>query len=499
MSNITVDVNKIELPVIFELMNYFDDDRFKKVKIWIAHTGENLNTSVFSKDALSKLSETLPYTPIVGYIKETEDGDDFKGHEHKIVVKDNDIFIEYIGVALGFISDTPEVNFELRDGKEWLTCTGYLWTKFKKTIDIFDKTNGKKSHSMEIDNINGFVDEQGRLNVTDARFSALCVLGEDVSPGMKGSTVEFFSSDGIKEELRNMIAEFSKKGDVVLEKHDKDFEEVVEEKNEVESNPENVESVDNDEESELETEEFDSVTDVSEDLEIEDKTETETEEVESDKVEETEEQSETKTETVEEPQNYTMEFSFSFEDIRAKLHYELRQKFSMGWIWIIKTFDDYCIYEVEYYDTQEDELVNKFYKTNYKIQDEKIEILETEEVFSMFLNSKEKEEIESNRNKVLELEQELSELKEFKLISEREDKKQLIESYSNKISEEFKNNLLEKIDEFTKESIEKDIVFSIYKQTEDKDKAQKTAVFAYTESESEAVLKYGSEIGSYFN
>ena len=117
----------------------------------------------------------------------------------------------------------------------------------------------------------------------------------------------------------------------------------------------------------------------------------------------------------------------------------------------------------------------------------------------MFLNSKEKEEIESNRNKVLELEQELSELKEFKLISEREDKKQLIESYSNKISEEFKNNLLEKIDEFTKESIEKDIVFSIYKQTEDKDKAQKTAVFAYTESESEAVLKYGSEIGSYFN
>ena len=48
--------SSIRLPVSYELSDY-TDDRFKKVKIWIAHTGENLNYSVFSKEALEKMAK----------------------------------------------------------------------------------------------------------------------------------------------------------------------------------------------------------------------------------------------------------------------------------------------------------------------------------------------------------------------------------------------------------------------------------------------------------
>ena len=44
------------------------DGRFQKVKVWIAHTGENLNNSYFEKETLESMVSTLPYIPIVGYI-----------------------------------------------------------------------------------------------------------------------------------------------------------------------------------------------------------------------------------------------------------------------------------------------------------------------------------------------------------------------------------------------------------------------------------------------
>lgn len=67
MRNCLIGVKSINLPVTYEISDYVDD-RFKKVKIWIAHTGENLNYSISTKDSLEKMSETLPYVP-VGYIE----------------------------------------------------------------------------------------------------------------------------------------------------------------------------------------------------------------------------------------------------------------------------------------------------------------------------------------------------------------------------------------------------------------------------------------------
>ena len=167
------------------------------------------------------MSKTLAGVPIVGYIERVEgtEDDDFSDHRNEITIKKDGYKMRYAGHAYGFIPEDNNNQFELRDGKEWLTCEGYLWSKFRDAIEIFDDVNGIKSQSMEIDNVEGVNDELGRLEILSSRFSALCILGENVSPAMSGSTIEFFEhkKDQYQFELNQMMMEFKKeKGELDL-------------------------------------------------------------------------------------------------------------------------------------------------------------------------------------------------------------------------------------------------------------------------------------------
>lgn len=217
------------------------DDRFRKVKIFIAHTGENLNNTSFSLESLVHLADSLAHVPIVGYIKEGEDSIyDFSGHEEKITITTDGIDFEYIGVPFGFIPEDHNAHIEIRDGKQWLVAEGFLWTKFNQSIDIFDSNNGKKSQSMEIEDVLGYVDDEGVLHIEEAVFSALCILGNDVAPAMTGSTIEYFSTKHtFKDYVKEMALEFSKRGDdTVDEKEIKTNSEEELEKDELKKSPE---------------------------------------------------------------------------------------------------------------------------------------------------------------------------------------------------------------------------------------------------------------------
>ena len=223
-----INIDKMNMPVSFEL-NDDADSRFKKVKVWIAHTGENLNNSYFEKDVLEEMATTLSGIPIVGYIEKTdsdddEDEEDFSNHRNEITLKSNGISIRYAGHAYGFIPKDCNYSFEKRGGKEWLTAEGYVWTKFTDAMKIFSDANGVKSQSMEIDHVEGASDDIGRMVVTSARFSALCILGESVNPAMAGSTIEFFSNkkDQYQQELYEMYQAFElEKGDSSVEDNKK--------------------------------------------------------------------------------------------------------------------------------------------------------------------------------------------------------------------------------------------------------------------------------------
>lgn len=231
-----IDVTTVKLPTHFEEAEPLENDsRFQKVRIFIAHTGVNLNNSIFSKEVLTDMIPSLANIPILGYIAENDSGeDDFRGHEKKLSVKDNKLNVSFNTHAYGFIPEDNNAHFETTGGKEWLVADGYLWTRFVDAMELFDD-DGYKGQSMEITNGDGYTDDRGRVVFTQATFTGLCILGDDVAPAMSGSTISMvFSKTDFKEAFEEMLAEFTaEKGEYALatkkKQNDKD-EPVVDEK-----------------------------------------------------------------------------------------------------------------------------------------------------------------------------------------------------------------------------------------------------------------------------
>ena len=216
-----MDNNRNIIPVRFEKIE--DSlDKFIKMKVYIANVGENYNASYFSKDVLSKMAETLPYTPLTGFIGKNQFNEiDFRAHEEdliKIVDPDSgetDYKFKYLGFAYGLVPADPEWNFEFKlcpDGvtREYLTCVVYLWKKWSDVIDIFERDGWSKKHSMELTNCEGYIDENDKLfHFTSAVFDGLCVLGNDVEPGIPFSTIEKFNMKNFNKHLKTMFEEFN--------------------------------------------------------------------------------------------------------------------------------------------------------------------------------------------------------------------------------------------------------------------------------------------------
>ncbi len=206
-------------PVVFEAVqspDYIDNERFLYCKIWICHTGKNLNNSYFTKEVLQKMIPSLAGIPIVGYISADEAGDvDFGGHEQKIVIDDNGIRLEYVGRAYGCVLENNNAKFETKlcsDGveREFLTCEAVLWKKFDECINILER-DGAKGQSMELypGSIEGYFDVDGVFHFTDAKFEALCILGDKYIPAMTGSMIEYFNMNSIQQEIKEMLVELS--------------------------------------------------------------------------------------------------------------------------------------------------------------------------------------------------------------------------------------------------------------------------------------------------
>lgn len=502
----SIEVTKTRVPVSIN-MQESTDGRFQKVKVWIAHTGENLNNSYFEKETLESMVSTLPYIPIVGYIEEDKDGnEDFSDHRQELVIMENGIKMRYRGHAYGFIPQEPNAAFEFRDGKEWLTADGYIWTKFTDVTDIFTNSSGKKSQSMEIQDVEGTVDEAGRLVITHGSFSALCILGDNVPPAMKGSTVEYYTKHDektLKEELAHMILEFSKeRSDLQLE--DLKEQEVFEEQGNEPSESNDVqedqtsETVDSLSES-TEKEEADKEDEKVEDSEEEDSNESdesfnskpvpveeesgETEESkeseESDeKSDETEDSKETEEEFSESKSELDQEtglfmhkeFKMSYESIRNQLEQILEHNGKAHYI--IETYDNSFI--AQSWDRNEDNGVYeyKYIKGYYDVQDGNVSIHKTEDVFSEFLTKQELQAIEINRAMYTKLEEEVRELKEYKQSHELTQKEELLKEFSS-LDAKVLESVRDKFNELSTEEVQKELAFELYKTNANKEKNKK--------------------------
>lgn len=204
------------IPVVFETVEnlpFIDTDRFQTVKVWIAHTGLNLNNSVFSKEVLESMIPSLSGIPILGYIQENSDGTtDFTGHEQRLVIKKGSIDIAYVGKAFGVVLPNNNAKFEMKtvngEEREYLTCEGILWKKFKDCMEIFERDNDK-SQSMELfpPSIKGTFSSDKHFHFQTAKFDGLCILGDEVAPAMVGGSVEKFAISTFSAEVTSLLEE----------------------------------------------------------------------------------------------------------------------------------------------------------------------------------------------------------------------------------------------------------------------------------------------------
>lgn len=486
----SITIEKRNLPVQFEQMDSGKDDRFQKVKIWIAHTGQNLNYTVFSKDVLEDMSKTLPYVPIVGFMeKNSEEENDFSDHRQRITVENNKVEVEYMGKAYGFIPEEPNAQFENRGGKEWLTCEGYLWTKFAKAIEIFDRADGSKSQSMEIDNVDGEVDERGRLVFSKGRFSALCILGEDVNPAMAGSTIEYFSANELKVMVREMIHQFSiEKGAEGLENNDeKVFETETDEVAETEE--QTVENAETEVETETPTEEF-------EEVEVEVETEESNFSEDSDEEDDEKEDDEDKADfSEEENESVSNQYEFSemsYEKRREKVG---RRCYEEGHGYISEMYSDYVITTGFDWDTEE----YKHKKCKYEIDAlGNVTLGETTEVFAQFLTAEEMAVVENYNAKIEQLEAELGELRQFKADLELSEKQEVLNTYSEKLTAEEVKSIEAMFSDLDVEQVKDKIGALLFRKMSEPAKKEKSGMKLFSiEKEEKLDGRYG-ELDRFF-
>ena len=234
MSESKIKKSALSFPVTFEKIKDFEaeDDRFTKVKVWLMHLGTNLNNSAFEKSVVDKAIPTLQYIPIMGFIELNDDNEkDFSYHRYIITKDDKGVRRKYMGTPYGVIksSDDNNAHYEERlceDGetRTFLVTEGVIWNVLEDGAEIFHRDLVKKQ-SMELyeKSIDGYEDDDGIFHFTDFSFRAACVLGEDVTPAMTGSTIEvqFALSDFVKNiqsELNDKYTTFTKLTEVVNEK-----------------------------------------------------------------------------------------------------------------------------------------------------------------------------------------------------------------------------------------------------------------------------------------
>lgn len=488
-----IRLKNINLPTHFEIGEVEPDTRFQKVKIYIAHTGENLNNSVFSKEVLEKMSPTLAHVPILGVIgKNGNDEDDFRGHGKEITWNGHDIEINFKTNAYGFIGEDHNAHFETTGGKEWLVADGYLWTRFDEVMELFENSNGSKGQSMEIIDTDGYIDNQGRVVFEDGKFAGLCILGDDVPPAMTGSTISIeFERNKIKETIKTMMAEFAaQKGEMVLaesnkkknnkevvedtEKHEEKATEkepakaTVEGKSEPESKDNGKESS-GDDHAEMSTEEPKSGDNKDKDENVSNegdedfscgggsKSKKKKDFADDEKdPEDTEEDTEDEGSEDDEKEKGKSEFELSLRNKINAVENAVYDATNSS-AYVVDVFDDHAIVR-----TWGEE--NKYYDYNYSLNaDGSVKLGEYTEVVPTYLTLEEVANVEAQRQEVAALQARLAELEQYQAKNEKVKKQKELDKSKSLMSKEAYESIQNNFSAMSFEDVQKEIALTLYK------------------------------------
>ena len=183
---ISFSVDKIEL------LEDAKQDRFQKAKIYAFADGENAHTLDIENDVLVKCADTVYDIPIV--YKYNKYVGDFEGHEPD-------------EVPCGFIKEensNPVVFAKVPDGRTFITIIGTIWKRYSAdALRVFNQDGNKKSVSVEMSITDSEVIND-ELRVKEFILEGITILGDYISPAVKGANIQLEFSEEKKEYLNEI-------------------------------------------------------------------------------------------------------------------------------------------------------------------------------------------------------------------------------------------------------------------------------------------------------
>jgi hypothetical protein len=206
-------VQSLSFESAYEVDNSFDSDRFIKLKLRVMHSDKNPNFSNFSLDAIEKAKPTLSNIPILANVVVDEEGNmDFGAHDLDIEEgKDGTYRLMYKELPVGLIPETNDYAIEEYEGRQYVTCTGYIWRGYSNLAEEIIENKGETKLSMEIicDEVGELEGDKDYFDIKSYKYTGITLLGDKYGTGMldaKAEKVEF-NIDDSKEAFIKMAQE----------------------------------------------------------------------------------------------------------------------------------------------------------------------------------------------------------------------------------------------------------------------------------------------------
>lgn len=189
----------------FETYSKTSNPNLMNVKLRVMHDGENKKTKV-SLEAIKEAEETLRNTPILARV--LDDGSDFNEHDTKLERVNGKYKLKYLEKPIGVIGYDSEITYEEEDERTYINATGYIWTRYSQDAVEIIKNAEQKGVSMEIQILEGQLNEDDVYEVTKFVFTGVTVLGDHIESAMYDTYLETYSvMKDYKEELKKIYKE----------------------------------------------------------------------------------------------------------------------------------------------------------------------------------------------------------------------------------------------------------------------------------------------------
>ena len=183
----------VRVPAVFEKSNKCDDyTLFGDIKV--LHTGKNRNRSNAKRCAVEKAMQKLAYKPLLANFCEIDGVKDFTSHDF---VKNEDGSITYLERQIGcFTADEPTLEYDEENDRYYLNAKVAIPRQYTDAAEIIERKGGTKTSAelaifkMSYDAVNKSLDLED-FEITGATCLGVDPeTGEPVNEGMEGSRID---------------------------------------------------------------------------------------------------------------------------------------------------------------------------------------------------------------------------------------------------------------------------------------------------------------------